>query len=171
MRFYVFLQSAKKRKKAARGVRFKSGLQEPMMQSRDVTMHQCITIYRQRSKLNQKSCQSCCLESQIINIRLKKSFKKVPGPPPKLSASGWRTGSNLEHCIDTQLPQYVRYRKAKNCIVIRIASYIIQGSHDPGFPGKVLTFQNNTSRPWKSPWICKIAKTPGIHREFIKQSI
>ena len=52
----------------------------------------------QCSKLNQKSCQSCCLESQIINIKLKKSFKKVPGPPPKLSASGWRTGSNLEHC-------------------------------------------------------------------------
>ena len=53
----------------------------------------------QCSKLNQKSCQSCCLESQIMNIKLKKSFKKVPGPPPKLPASGWRTGSNLEHCI------------------------------------------------------------------------
>ena len=53
--------------------------------------------YRQCSKLNQKSCQSCCLESQIINIKLKKSFKKVPSPPPKLPASGWRTGSNLEH--------------------------------------------------------------------------
>ena len=53
--------------------------------------------YWQCSKLNQKSCQSCCLESQIINIKLKKSFKKVTGPLPKLSASGWRTGSNLEH--------------------------------------------------------------------------
>ena len=52
----------------------------------------------QCSKLNKKSCQSCCLESKIINIKLKKSFKKVPGPPPNLSASGWRTGSNLEHC-------------------------------------------------------------------------
>ena len=30
----------------------------------------------QCSKLGQKSCQSCCLESQIINIKLKKSFKK-----------------------------------------------------------------------------------------------
>ena len=54
---------------------------------------------KQCSKLNQKSCQSCCLESQIINIKLKKSFKKVPSPPPNLSASGWRTGSNLEHWI------------------------------------------------------------------------
>ena len=53
--------------------------------------------YRQCSKLSQKSCQSSCLESQIINIKLKKILKKVPGPPPKLSASGRRTGSNLEH--------------------------------------------------------------------------
>ena len=49
------------------------------------------------SKLNKKSCQSCCLESQIINIKLKKSLKIVPSPPPKLSTSGWWTGSNLEH--------------------------------------------------------------------------
>ena len=55
-------------------------------------------------KLNQISCQSCCLESQIINIKLNKSFKKVPGPPPKLSASGWRTGSNLEHCYNYMIP-------------------------------------------------------------------
>ena len=54
----------------------------------------------QCSKLNQNSCQSCCLETQVINIKLKKSFKKVPGPPPKLSALGWRTGSNLEHWTD-----------------------------------------------------------------------
>ena len=53
--------------------------------------HQC-------SKLSQKSCQSFCLESQIINIKLKKIFQKVPSPLPKLSASGRRTGSNLEHC-------------------------------------------------------------------------
>ena len=56
-------------------------------------------VISQCSKLDQKSCQSCCLESQIINIKLKKSFRKFPGPPPKLSASGWRTGSNLEHWI------------------------------------------------------------------------
>ena len=53
----------------------------------------------QCSKLSQKSCQSSCLESQIINIKLKKILKKVPGPPPKLSASGRRTGSNLEHWL------------------------------------------------------------------------
>ena len=53
--------------------------------------------YLQCSKLSQKSYQSSCLESQIINIKLKKILKKVPGPPPKLSASGRRTGSNLEH--------------------------------------------------------------------------
>ena len=29
--------------------------------------------------------------------KIEESLKKVPGPPPKLSASGWRTGSNLEH--------------------------------------------------------------------------
>ena len=54
-------------------------------------------LQKQCSKLSQKSCQSSCLESQIINIKLRKIFKKVPGPPPKLSASGRRTGSNLEH--------------------------------------------------------------------------
>ena len=52
----------------------------------------------QCSKLSQKSCQSSCLEYQIINIKLKKISKKVPSPPPKLPASGRRTGSNLEHC-------------------------------------------------------------------------
>ena len=54
----------------------------------------------QCSKLNQKSSQSCCLESQAINIKLKKGFRKVPGPPPKLSALGWRTGGNLKHCTN-----------------------------------------------------------------------
>ena len=63
----------------------------------------------QCSKLNQKSCQSCCLESQIINIKLKKSFKKVTGPPPKLSASGWRTGSNLEHWLVTHQRDIVTF--------------------------------------------------------------
>ena len=60
--------------------------------STNVIIYQC-------SKLIQKSCQSSCLESQIINIELRKIFKTVPGPPPKLSASGRRTGSNLECCI------------------------------------------------------------------------
>ena len=39
-----------------------------------------------------------------------------------------------------------------------------QGSHDPGFPEKVLTFQNNISQAWKSPWMWKISKTPGIYQ-------
>ena len=39
-------------------------------------------------KLSQKSCRSACLESQIINIKLKKNQQKVPGPPPKLSGLG-----------------------------------------------------------------------------------
>ena len=56
-----------------------------------------IMAWWQCSKLNQKNCQSCCLEFQIINIKLKKSLRKVTSPPPKLSASGWRTGSNLKH--------------------------------------------------------------------------
>ena len=34
-----------------------------------------------------KSCRSSCLESEIINIKSKKNQQKVPGPPPKLSAS------------------------------------------------------------------------------------
>ena len=55
-------------------------------------------------KTQQKTCQSSCLESQIINIKLKKIFKKVPDPPPKLSASGRRTGSNLEHWDTPSLP-------------------------------------------------------------------
>ena len=44
-----------------------------------------------------KSCRSSCLELQIINIKLKKNQQKVPGPPPKLSASDWRTRGNFQH--------------------------------------------------------------------------
>ena len=68
----------------------------------DLKLSYCFEIWQatrqQCSKLSQKSCQCSCLESQIINIKLKKIFKKVPGPPPKWSASGIRTGSNFEHC-------------------------------------------------------------------------
>ena len=49
-------------------------------------------------KLSQKSCRSSCLESQIINIKLKKRQQKAPGPPPKLSASDRRTCGNFQHC-------------------------------------------------------------------------
>ena len=72
---------------------------------------------KQCSKLSQKSCKSSCLESQIINIKLRKIFKKVPGPPPKLSASGRRTGSNLEHCRKTS---NIRCTKSKNSNPSRI---------------------------------------------------
>ena len=58
-----------------------------------------LSDFMQCSKLSQKSCQSSWLEYQIINIELKKILRKVPSPPPKLSASGRRTGSNLEHCF------------------------------------------------------------------------
>ena len=45
------------------------------------------------------SCRALCLESQIINIKLKKkkNQQKVPGPP-KLSASDRHTGANFQHC-------------------------------------------------------------------------
>ena len=52
---------------------------------------------KQCLKLSQKSCRSSCLESQIINIKLKKNQQKVPGPPPKLSALDWRTCGNFQH--------------------------------------------------------------------------
>ena len=55
-------------------------------------------IYSVQNSVKKVVSPASSLESQIINIKLKKSFKKVPSPPPKLSASGWRTGSNLEHC-------------------------------------------------------------------------
>ena len=45
-------------------------------------------------KLIKKSCTCCrssCLESQIINIKLKKNQQKVSGPPPNWSASDRRT--------------------------------------------------------------------------------
>ena len=48
-------------------------------------------------KLSQKSCRSSLLEFQIINIQLKKNSQKVPGPPPKLSASDWRACGNFQH--------------------------------------------------------------------------
>ena len=49
-------------------------------------------------KLSQKSCRSSCLKSQIKNIKLKKNQQKVPGPPPKLSASDRRTFGNFHYC-------------------------------------------------------------------------
>ena len=52
---------------------------------------------RQCLKLSPKSCRSSCLESQIINIKWKKNQQKVPGPPPKLSASDRRTCGNFQH--------------------------------------------------------------------------
>ena len=52
---------------------------------------------KQCLKLSQKRCRSSCLESQIININLKKNQQKVPGPPPKLSASDRRTCGNFQH--------------------------------------------------------------------------
>ena len=42
----------------------------------------------QCSKLNQQSCQSCCVESQIINIKLKKSFKKSSQSSSKVVCFG-----------------------------------------------------------------------------------
>ena len=53
------------------------------------------TVFETQSK----SCRSSCLESQIINIKLKKTQQKVPGPPPKLSASDRRTCGNFQHCL------------------------------------------------------------------------
>ena len=62
-----------------------------------------------------KSCRSSCLESQIINIKLKKNQQKVPGPPPKLSASDRRTCGNFQHCnqvitmaVDALVPRIPR---------------------------------------------------------------
>ena len=54
---------------------------------------------RQCFKLSQKCCRPSCLESQIINIKLKKNQQKVPGPPLKLSASDWRTCGNFQHWV------------------------------------------------------------------------
>ena len=45
-----------------------------------------------------KSCRSSCLESQIVNMKLKKCQQKVSGPPPRLSVSDWRTCGNFQHC-------------------------------------------------------------------------
>ena len=44
-----------------------------------------------------KSCRSSWLESQIKNVKMKKNQQKVPGPPPKLLASDWRTCGNFQH--------------------------------------------------------------------------
>ena len=46
-----------------------------------------------------KCCRSSWLESQIINIKLKENQQKVPSPPPKLSASDWRTCGNFQHWV------------------------------------------------------------------------
>ena len=49
------------------------------------------------------SCRSSWFESQITNIKLKENQQKVPGPPPKLSASDWWTCGNFQHCPWLQL--------------------------------------------------------------------
>ena len=49
-------------------------------------------------KLSQISCWSSCLESQIINMKLKKNPLKLSSPPPKLSVSDRRTCGNFQHC-------------------------------------------------------------------------
>ena len=48
-------------------------------------------------EIHSKSCRSSCLESQIINIKLKKNQQKVPSPQKKLSASDWRTCGIFQH--------------------------------------------------------------------------
>ena len=63
-----------------------------------VILHSTCLIDKQCLKLSQKSCRSSCLESQTINIKLKKNQQKVLGPPPKLPASDWRTCGNFQHC-------------------------------------------------------------------------
>ena len=45
-----------------------------------------------------KSCRSSCIESQVINMKLKKNQEKVPGPPPKFSASDRRICGKFQHC-------------------------------------------------------------------------
>ena len=55
-------------------------------------------------KLSQKSCRSSWPESQIMNIKLKKNQQKVPGSPPKLSASDWRTCGNFQHWQTKSIP-------------------------------------------------------------------
>ena len=45
-----------------------------------------------------KSCRSSWLESQIINIKLKKNQQKFPVLIQKLSALDWRTCGNFQHC-------------------------------------------------------------------------
>ena len=44
-----------------------------------------------------KSYRSSCLESQIINMKLKKNQQKVPAPAPKLSALDWQTCGSFQH--------------------------------------------------------------------------
>ena len=51
------------------------------------------TVFETQSK----SCRSSCLESNIINIKLKKNQQKISGPPPKLLASDWWTCGNFQH--------------------------------------------------------------------------
>ena len=46
-----------------------------------------------------KSCRSSWLEFQTINIKFNKNQQKVLGPPPKLSASDWRTCGNFQHRV------------------------------------------------------------------------
>ena len=68
-----------------------------------IFVENCVHVWDQCLKFSQKSCRSSWLESQIINIKLKKNQQKVPGPPPKLSASAWRTCGNFQHCVGSYI--------------------------------------------------------------------
>ena len=67
-----------------------------------------------------KSCRSSWLESQIINIQLKKNQQKVPGPPPKLSALDWQTCGNFQHCGEGHVFLLVsRLTRSSSCSISR----------------------------------------------------
>ena len=76
---------------------------------------------------------SSCLESQIINIKLKKNQQKVPGPSPKLLASDQRTqrslkrtSYSLKHCFSL-VGQVADSRPMDEQIIIAQMSFINLG--------------------------------------------
>ena len=90
--------------------------------------HQCL-------KLSQKSCRSSCLESEIIDIKLKKNEQKISRIPPKLSALDRRTCGNFQHWFSwggTDPQMYIKWELAeKNRVYgLPIPTYLTARKHN-----------------------------------------
>ena len=108
----------------------------------------CLTLshkYLQCLKLSQKSCKSSCLESQIINIKLKKNQRKVPSP--KLSASDQWTCGNFQHWVPVSIMTYHQWKVTQ----YSVSSQVLLNSWTIKKSGGKKQQKNNKTKPIPHP--------------------